>query len=92
MEHSRWSEATSLRRTLYYYNQLGPTPERSQHILCSILTPQKTLALLENLCQEGVLARSDASQIEEKVLGLIDATGRWVRLEIVDEVEIEVEH
>jgi hypothetical protein len=87
MEHARWSEAVALRRALLYYNGLGANEARSQHVLKVLLTPQKTLALLENLTQEGVLLRADTTMIEEHILSMITARGAWSRVEIEETVE-----
>jgi hypothetical protein len=68
-----WSDSRAWRQELLLTIRLG-NPEAVAHTTCA---PAKVVHVVEMLCHEQVLSRHVASQIEERLLALVDAQGGW---------------
>jgi hypothetical protein len=74
---SQWSHAQELHGVVLGVEVLSHSVEDMRHFLERNWTPQRLIYGLENLVQEKLLSRSDASRVEQRILDKCGAAGTW---------------
>ncbi|SRR6266851_2859593 len=70
---SRWTEITTWQRELLLLQTVGDPAAAAQ----GVCAPARLMHVIELLVREHQLARRGASQIESKILDLLDCAGAW---------------
>jgi len=73
--HSRHARALAVRQAVLLFDA-APVAE-VYYLIHGVCAPQAVIKVLETLVEEGRLARSQATAIEEAVLGNVDREGEW---------------
>jgi hypothetical protein len=76
LQRSRWSRATTLRQQLALAGHMRMDLD---FLFLQQITPQTVMATLDDLVAERHLSRAKASQLQERVLALVDRHGEWLR-------------
>jgi hypothetical protein len=76
VQQARWSVVVSWRLALGL-SPSQPTPLQLQAFLDGPAHPQQLMTVLEQLAQEGGLARPLVGRLEEAILARVQADGTW---------------
>jgi hypothetical protein len=78
---ARWGTSRSWQQALFLFDQAPRSMAQLDRVLpflTEVSPPGRVLRVIEHLWREGLLTRSQAAVLEEKVLACVGTEGEWL--------------